>query len=120
MRKRDIIRQVDEVGRDSKKSKAMRIEALQPKVACGRLLFRRDQRSIADQLILWDPLSRNNDDDEIDALAWQVGLWRKPIDDSPEPEVKVGTFADDAEEIIHSQERNGWLENMFADMPSDI
>ena len=87
---------VQELGKDSKRSKAARIESLQPKLSHGRLMFLPEHKPLVDQLLCWDPLSKSNDDDEIDALAWQVPLWEPAdsgeVEDSGEP--KPGTFMD--------------------------
>ena len=55
---------VRELSRDTKKSKAARIESLQPKLAQGKLFFLEDHKPLVNQLLLWDPLSKHNDDDE--------------------------------------------------------
>ena len=115
LRRRGLSFYIEEVGRDSKRTKAMRIESLQPKLAQGKLYFKRDHAKIVDQLLLWDPLSKTNDDDEIDALAWQVGMWRAPFEDgvieSDRP--KAGTFAEALEEL-HSGDR-GYINKLFED-----
>ena len=117
MVKRKVNFFIKEVGRDSKRTKAMRIEGLQPKLAGGKLYFRREDSELIDQFLLWDPASKNNDDDLIDALAWQVGLWRRPYDergflpssDSPRP----GTFAEALDESRHGQDT--WIGKLFED-----
>ena len=122
MKRRDIYFYIKEIGRDSKKTKAMRIEALQPKLAQGKLFFTKEQHSLVDQLLLWDPLSRNNDDDEIDALAYQVGMWRRPYDTEDEngyanpnsSDIKPGTFAAALQEMTEGKQ-SGYISKLFED-----
>lgn len=92
---------IKELGKDSKKTKAMRIESLQPKLAQGKLHFLREHGPLIDQILLWDPISKHNDDDEIDALAWQVGLWRTSMDEANAPAegFKAGTMGEAIEEL---------------------
>jgi len=101
MQRRDVSFHIEEIGRDSKKTKQMRIESLQPKIARGKLFFRKDQPHIVDQLLSWDPVSKTNEDDEIDALGWQVGMWRKPYSDSAPTDYrpKSGTMGEALEEM---------------------
>lgn len=107
---------IEELGKDTKRTKAMRIESLQPKLQQGRLFFKKDQRPIVDQLLLWDPISKTNDDDEIDALAWQVPLWQSPLDTEPPPDyrAKPGTFAEALASIRSSND--GYIDKLFADL----
>ena len=107
---------VQEVGLDSRKTKAARIESLQPKLAQGKLHFLREHKPTIDQLLLWDPLSKTNEDDEIDALAWQVPLWRAPYEDAAVPDTRPrpGTFAEAFESM--RQGEGTWLTRLFEDM----
>lgn len=117
IRARGIPVVVEEVGRDTRKTKTMRIESLQPKLQQGRLFFKRDQRPLLDQFLLWDPLSKTNDDDEIDALSWQVPLWRTPLDDDeaiPSSRPKFGTFAEALEQS--ATVGDGYIGRLFSDM----
>lgn len=116
LKERGINIAIVELGKDSKKTKAMRIESLQPKLAQGKLFFRDNQRPLTDQIILWDPGSKHNDDDEIDALAWQTNLWRRPIDDTPvdDGEPVPGSILDELSQI--QAERSQWMTNLFEDM----
>lgn len=115
---------VDSVGRDSRKSKAARIAALQPRIRQGRLLFAQDHKPLIDQLLLWDPASKTNDDDEIDALSWQVPLWQKPVDDGAimhinplrAPIRKGQTFDEVFEEIRQDNQNRDYITQIFADM----
>lgn len=108
---------IEEVGRDSSKSKAMRIEALQPKLAQGKLFFKREHYPMVDQLLLWDPLSKTNDDDEIDALAWQVGMWRSHPDEiTATNDPLPGTFDAIAKAIIYGGRDKNYLSRLFEDM----
>jgi len=113
---RDIYFAVNELGRDSKKSKSARIESLQPKLAQRKMFFRPEHKPLVDQLLLWDPLSEHNDDDEIDALAYSVPLWTTPHDDKPaEPEgPKAGTFMAELEEMRSASDK-GYLSKLFQD-----
>ena len=107
---------VQPIGRDSKKSKAARIEALQPKLAQGKLWFRQEHKPLIDQLLLWDPLSKHNDDDEIDALAWQVPLWTVP-DPGAEPEKPAYVEGSFNEAMAQSQRANlGQYAHLWEDM----
>ena len=121
MNRRGIHFGIIELGRDSSKSKSMRIEALQPKLASGRLFFRQEHRPLIDQLLLWDPLSKSNDDDEIDALAWQVKLWRSAIDESgyvAYEAAKPGTFQEAFEEMGRREVHGIW--KLFEDLRGQI
>jgi len=112
---------VEEVGRDSKKKKAARIESLQPKIARGEIHFRKQDKPLVDQLLLWDPLSKTNTDDEIDALAWQVPLWTPPLKDSTpiEQEPPPGSFLHELEEMKKSDWGSGYINRLFGDMRHD-
>ena len=62
-----------------KKSKVMRILGLQPKIQIGKVKFRRNEDiDLINQLLAFDTTRRDNEDDIIDAFAYQVPLWRKP------------------------------------------
>lgn len=116
LQKRGVNIAIKELGHDSKRSKAMRIEALQPKLAQGKLHFLKEHQPLVDQILLWDPLSKHNDDDEIDALAWQVDLWRTSIADTmPESyEPKSGTFAEAFAEATQREMKGMW--RLFDDL----
>lgn len=107
---------IHEIGHDNRKSKAMRIEALQPKLAQGRLYFLEDHKPLIDQLLLWDPLGKHNEDDEIDALAWQVPVWQSPIEEGSEPHrMGDGTF-EEAFEKMRSGGIGNYISKLFSDM----
>jgi hypothetical protein len=116
LKKRGLSVWVEEIGTDSHKSKVARIEALQPKLAQGRLAFKREHKLVIDQFLLWDPISKTNDEDSIDALAWQVGMWRSPIDDAPAHtrEARPGSFQEAFEQATHGDRH--WLAKLFEDM----
>lgn len=117
LRTRRLTFHIEELGRDTKKSKAMRIESLQPKIHQGRLFFRKDEdKPIVDQLLLWDPLSKHNDDDEIDALAYQVPLWRGPFgEEDQQGEILPGSFNEAFEQLRTGHSRN-FIDKLFSDM----
>ncbi len=117
--KRGLNFMVQEVGRDSKKKKFARIEALQPKISQGKLLFRHVDKPVIDELLLWDPKSKTNDDDLIDALAWQVGLWSRPYGDDVEPvdDAPPGSF-NEALEQMRADRSGHYLVKLFEDMGS--
>lgn len=102
MEKRKINFFIHEIGRDSRKSKAMRIEALQPKFARteGSIYFLDEHQPLIDQALLWDPLSKTNEDDEIDALAWQVPLWEGPAEEPASAPSRAGTFQEALDEVL--------------------
>lgn len=116
MRKRNVNFFIEELGRDTRKTKAMRIESLQPKLANRRLFFLKEHRSMIDQLLLWDPISKTNDDDEIDALAWQVQMWRKPTGEYiAEEKPRAGSMGEAIMEIKR-QEGMDWIHKLFEDI----
>lgn len=116
MREKNINFSIEELGKDTKKTKAMRIEALQPKLANRKLFFLKEHRSMVDQLLFWDPISKTNDDDEIDALAWQVQMWRKPLGEFiPEEKIIPGTMGAAIDEISRSK-GSDWLYRLFEDI----
>ncbi len=118
VQRRGLYFNLQEVGRDSKKKKAARIESLQPILSQKRLQFTRDQQKLIGQLLLWDPISKSNDDDGIDALSWQVPIWRKPGDDTVtvREEPGAGTFAEAFEQIRTRQMDANYLTRLFSDM----
>jgi len=75
MRKRNKFFVVEEVMNSTRENKAMRIRALIPHYANGRVLHRRGLHHLEDQLIQFP---RNVHDDLIDALSQQVKYWRTP------------------------------------------
>jgi hypothetical protein len=117
--RRGLYFRVDEVGRDSKKKKAVRIESLQPILSQRRLRFLIEHKELVNQLLLWDPISKTNEDDGIDALAWQVPLWRRPGDDGQVTEIEVageGTFNEAFERIRMEKIDGDWMRKMWQDM----
>jgi len=120
LKKRGLSYYVEELkpqrGGGGEKTKRARIEALQPKLSQGKLFFLKEHKPMIDQLILWRPISKHNDDDEIDALAWQVHLWRKPYDKrvikSMRP--KPGTWGEAFEQS--RMQGGGYLNKLFEDM----
>lgn len=116
MRRRGVSFSFVELGRDSHKTKAMRIETLQPKLANRKLFFLKEHRPLVEQLLLWDPLSKRNDDDEIDALSMQVPLWRTPYGEPiKEEKYKPGSMGDAIAEVT-SRNSQSWLAKMFEDL----
>jgi predicted phage terminase large subunit-like protein len=65
---------IEEVGRSTKETKAMRIRGMIPFYANGMIQHRPGLTDLEYQLIQFP---RNNHDDIIDALAHQVPLWKK-------------------------------------------
>lgn len=117
IKRRGLYFNVQSVGRDSKKKKAARIEGLQPILSQRRLRFLPEQKGLVNQLLLWDPSSKSNDDDGIDALAWQVPLWRKPSEEYEAPrEAPEGSFNDAFEKIRLSKQNTSYIGKLFADM----
>lgn len=117
--RRGLYFRINEVGRDSKKKKAARIESLQPILSQRRLRFLTEHKILVNQLLLWDPISKTNDDDGIDALAWQVPLWRKGGEEggavmSEAPE--EGTFNAAFESIKSMRANASYITRMFQDM----
>ena len=119
IKRRNISVWLRELGRDSKKNKAARIESLQPKLAQGKMFFLREHKPLIDQLLLWDPLSKHNDDDEVDALSYGVPLWRPMYDDAPvvRTEPRAGTFAEAFEEA-RSARTGTYLDTLFQEYMS--
>ncbi len=119
LRNRDLSFYIEELSLGSKvAAKAMRIESLQPKLAAGKLFFRHSDKPLIDQLILWNPDSKHNDDDEIDALAWQVNLWRRPFDHAkaePSERYKPNTMGRAIDEI-NAWTPNHYLARLFQDL----
>lgn len=119
---------VEATGRDTRKSKAARIESLQPRIRSGRLRFLEDEhKPLVDQLLLWDPLSKTNDDDEIDALSWEVPLWGDGVADdapivretnlkAPLSRFRAQTFDESFEEVRGERQDRNVLTALFADM----
>ena len=120
MQKRGMNQHIEELGNASRKSKAMRIEALQPKLAAGKLFFKEEHKPLVDQFLLWEPLSKHNEDDEIDAMAWQVPLWRGPYDDTPmeSSEPVPGSFLAAFEESRRGSYNEGFFGRLFGDLAS--
>jgi len=75
MRKRGKFFVVEEVTQDTKETKAMRIRALIPHYANGRILHRRGLAILEDQLVQFP---RSMHDDVLDALSMQSKYWRTP------------------------------------------
>lgn len=101
-----------------RKSKTMRILALQPKIEHGGVKFHRDQKPIVDQLLNFNPSSKHNVDDEIESLAYQVPLWQIPNTET-KPISKEGTFQEALERLENVPPAN-YLEGLFRDMgPED-
>ena len=106
---------VVEVGRDSKKKKSARIESLQPKLAAHKLFFLEEHKPMIDQFLLWIPTSKNNEDDEIDALSWQPPLWRSPYTDAePDATHGVGTWGE-AMAQMEAAKSGGYIQKLFED-----
>ena len=73
MIKRKTFFTIEEVGRSTKESKAMRIRGLIPYYANGRVFHRRGLDDLEYQMIQFP---RNSHDDILDALAYQVSYWK--------------------------------------------
>lgn len=117
IRRRGLYFNIQEVGRDSRKKKAARIESLQPSISSGKLLFLREHKRLIDQFVLWRPLSKSNDDDGIDALSWQVPLWRRPFESGrPQAAPRPGTFDAVFQQIRRERAAGSWLGRLFEDM----
>jgi len=117
IQKRGLYFNVQEVGRDSKKKKSARIESLQPILSQRRLRFLREQKVLINQFLLWDPISKTNSDDGIDALSWQVPVWRKPGDDAIiTREVVDGSFSAMFEKMQERKMNSTYLGRLFSDM----
>lgn len=113
MEKRGLNFAIQPLGRDSKKKKAARIESLQPKIKLGKFYFLREHQPTIDQLLLWDPISKHNDDDEIDALGYQVPLWT-PGERLEAPRVvRDGETFDEAYEHLALKAQSGWMNTLF-------
>ena len=106
---------VQEIGLDSKKKKAARIESLQPKLAQGKMFFLEEHKPMVDQFLLWLPTSKTNEDDEIDALSWQPPLWRSPfMEAEPDPVPGPGTWGEALLEL-EAAKSGGYLGKLFDD-----
>lgn len=107
---------VNELPTDTKRSKAARIQSLQPFLAHGTVYFLEEHKQLIDQFLLWDPLAKVNDDDEIDAMAWQPALWRPALPDEVEQstEPAEGTFDEAFQELL-AQGNGDYLDKMFGD-----
>lgn len=105
---------VEETGKDTRKSKVVRIKAMQPKVSRRKLLFRKEDMELIDELVSWNPNNRVNKDDLIDALAWQVPLWQAPYGSETVKEIVAGSFDEAVEEVLSSKQ------SMFTKLFSDF
>jgi len=94
---------ISETGKDTQRSKATRIKSLQPKIKLGKILFRKCDSDIVDQLLSWNPNSKHNVDDLIDALAWQVPLWDTPLVEESSKD-KTGTFQEVLDKLIDDED----------------
>jgi predicted phage terminase large subunit-like protein len=74
MTKRNHFFTIDEVGRSTKETKAMRIRGLLPYYANGKVWHRKSLSDLEYQMIQFP---RNVHDDILDALAHQVPYWKK-------------------------------------------
>lgn len=106
-----------------KRSKPMRILGLQPKIEIGKLKFRKlADADLVNELLVFDFTRRDNADDLIDSLAYQVNLWRMP-EKLGRPKAPEGSF-DKALDAIDtaasdSDGREGYLKKLFEDMTPD-
>ena len=128
--RRNLSFNIQPIGRNTRTTKAARIESLQPRIRSGRLRFARDEhKPLVDQLLLWDPLSKTNDDDEIDALGWQVPLWGEGVADdapvvreagnhlkAPLSRFRAQTFTESFEEVCAERQDRNFLSRLFSDM----
>lgn len=117
IKRRGLYFNIQSVGRDSKKKKSARIESLQPILSQHRLHFRREHKVLVNQLLLWDPVSKTNDDDGIDALAYQVPIWRKPcVEGTPVKLAPPGSFNDAFKHLQAKRMNTTFLGRLFDDM----
>lgn len=100
-----------------RKSKNMRILALTPKIQAGHIYFRPEHRPLVDQALAFNPNSKYNIDDELEALAYQVPLWQAPSVDTKERNLE-GTFQG-ALDKLKSRQNAGYVANMFDDLHSE-
>ena len=118
VRKRGLNFHVQELVADTRKKKAARILALQPKVRNGDLFFLEEHRPLIDQLLLFDPTAKHDENDEADALAWQVPLWEGNMPyEAPPPstEAPEGSWQEAYEQIMKDRQSN-FVEKLFDDM----
>lgn len=117
IKRRNLYFNIQSVGRDSKKKKAARIESLQPIMSQGRLYFLPEHKRLINQFLLWDPLSKTNDDDGIDALSYQVPLWKGREGDAPvKPPAPEGSFEDVLQNIMRQNRQSTYIGRLFEDM----
>lgn len=118
VKKRGLNFHIQELTMDTRKKKSARIMALQPKIRNGDLYFLEEHRPLIDQLLLFDPTAKKNDDDEADALAWQVPLWEgnMPYEPSaPSQAAPEGSWQEAYEQIMKDRAGN-YIEKLFEDM----
>lgn len=115
LRERGLNYSIEETGKDTQKTKAMRIKSLQPPIKTGKLLFRDTDSEIIDELLSWNPNSKHNKDDLIDALSWQVPLWMAPAGESPSKEIKPDTFDAAVREVLEEQQNANYINRLFSD-----
>ena len=115
MAKRNVFFHIVQLEAGQKRSKAMRILGLQPKIEAGRLKFRKNEDSdLVGQLLGWDYSRRDNDDDLIDSLAYQVSLWRIPT--APRPAGAPEGAFDKVAAAASAAAPMDYVRELFADM----
>lgn len=80
MRKRNEFFLIEEVKPESNETKTIRIRSLLPHYANGRIFHAPHLQSLEEQLV---EFPKNDHDDIIDALAYQVRYWKAPFETHP-------------------------------------
>ena len=117
MAKRNHFFSILQLESGQKRSKSMRILGLQPKIEAGKVKFRRtEDLDLTSQLLAYDFGRRDNEDDLIDSLAYQVSLWRTP-DKKGKERAPEGSF----ERVVEHSDAvtspsSGYVKELFQDM----
>lgn len=121
MAKRNQFFSVIQLEAGQKKSKNMRILGLQPKIELGKVMFRKDaDMELVNQLLSFDYSRKDNSDDGIDSLAYQVSLWRPP-----DPDKKGGAPQGSFDDVVATSDKAaapqaGYITQLFSDvLPPD-
>lgn len=119
MAKRNKFFSIIQLEAGQKKSKAMRILGLQPKIEIGKVRFRKnDDIDLISQLLSFDFSRRDNEDDMIDAFAYQVRWWRTP-DPEGSPGAPEGSFDHMLKEVDKVQQpHQGYITQLFSEYVS--
>lgn len=89
MRKRNEFFLIEEVKPESNEIKGMRIRGLLPSYANGRIFHAPHLVELEEQLVAFP---KNDHDDIIDALSYQVRFWKPPYELIPQNNGPEGTF----------------------------